>query len=414
MSDSRNHFTRFALGNQDGDNGSSYVTRTDDTGIEVDTNDFRYRLTDTGQFYGDIFSFAVDDLNPCDIQTPRFGNDSYGIDNGYGGFPSLGLENARHGEFERTTRSSLPDLNLESYKSPFLTPPSSESANNYEFAGIRFDNYSTPNFGDHIVDSGKSPESSPSNPNYNTAFLTPPSSTSRQKTPNIGNENLTYNSPNSGSISFETRRRTGSSPPDIQYNSFLASLSSRPKANTTNSGNVASTSASPFPGALEYEERTGSSLPDLDQYNFFATPCPTPTMVPFPQHFIPEIIPFQFPNSYGNITTQPNISPPGRATVAPAAFRIESPNRPNQKQSIPRHRCPQTTCSLVFGRKSELERHFRTVHCGRFSYACNVNGCENNKGRGYSRVDKLREHLWRRHADLGFSRRSLNTDVNFV
>jgi hypothetical protein len=33
---------------------------------------------------------------------------------------------------------------------------------------------------------------------------------------------------------------------------------------------------------------------------------------------------------------------------------------------------------------------------------CHIAGCRMNQGRGLSRRDKLREHLYTQHADLGY------------
>lgn len=104
-------------------------------------------------------------------------------------------------------------------------------------------------------------------------------------------------------------------------------------------------------------------------------------------------------------------SPPDRAISSNPSSGVPR-DRPNNAHS--RHRCPQKECPFAVGRKSEVERHYRNAHCGRYSYTCDVYGCENNKGRGYSRIDKLREHQWKRHANLGFRKGSATSLIGDV
>jgi len=67
--------------------------------------------------------------------------------------------------------------------------------------------------------------------------------------------------------------------------------------------------------------------------------------------------------------------------------------------------CGQLGCTETFSRPSDRIRHFDTVHHASHSpHLCPVAGCTKNRGRGYSRADKLTEHLWRKHADLGYKK----------
>lgn len=66
-----------------------------------------------------------------------------------------------------------------------------------------------------------------------------------------------------------------------------------------------------------------------------------------------------------------------------------------------------STCLLTFGRKTDLERHLKSIHFDNHaSNACFISGCDNNKGKGYSRRDKLTEHQWRKHPELGYRKAS--------
>jgi hypothetical protein len=63
-------------------------------------------------------------------------------------------------------------------------------------------------------------------------------------------------------------------------------------------------------------------------------------------------------------------------------------------------------CATTFTRKADLDRHVLNVH-NRIGHHCQVPGCNNNKGKGYCRPDKLKEHMWRKHkqvADLSYTK----------
>lgn len=72
-----------------------------------------------------------------------------------------------------------------------------------------------------------------------------------------------------------------------------------------------------------------------------------------------------------------------------------------QTLSNNRLKCPN--CMITFGRDADRIRHNSTVHgINRRTHLCPVPGCEKSQGRGYSRPDKVKEHLWRKHGDLGY------------
>lgn len=193
--------------------------------------------------------------------------------------------------------------------------------------------------------------------------------------------------------------------------------------NFGNAGNwmINGSSGSLYPGDGNIEVgRTGSScyndIPiDLNhRHSILTRLCPSSfsnnnniNMDPFintPTHSEITQIPSQTPNNLNHFNT--NTSQQDWANLPSTARRSISYETlsPNYHQRQSRHRCPRLMCPFTFGRKGDLERHFRTVHCGRFSYSCGVGGCENNKGRGYSRRDKLKEHQWRRHGEVGRGR----------
>jgi hypothetical protein len=67
--------------------------------------------------------------------------------------------------------------------------------------------------------------------------------------------------------------------------------------------------------------------------------------------------------------------------------------------------CDQPGCNLTFSRHSDQIRHRDTVHqASQTVRLCPVAGCTKSRGRGYSRDDKITEHLWRKHPELGYKK----------
>jgi hypothetical protein len=82
-----------------------------------------------------------------------------------------------------------------------------------------------------------------------------------------------------------------------------------------------------------------------------------------------------------------------------------APQQPPPPQSFP---CAQLGCTQSFQRDSDRTRHQNTVHSARQGlHLCPVPGCPKSHGAGYSRADKVTEHLWKKHADLGYTKRVL-------
>jgi len=69
--------------------------------------------------------------------------------------------------------------------------------------------------------------------------------------------------------------------------------------------------------------------------------------------------------------------------------------------------CTQLGCFVTFKRDSDRIRHEAAIHgINQGLYLCPVNGCSKSQGIGYTRKDKLTEHLWKKHGNLGFVKRT--------
>lgn len=67
--------------------------------------------------------------------------------------------------------------------------------------------------------------------------------------------------------------------------------------------------------------------------------------------------------------------------------------------------CNYPTCGQIFKRDADRSRHEQSVHFKSPGlYLCPIAGCPKSYGKGYSRPDKVTEHLWRKHANLGFTK----------
>lgn len=66
-------------------------------------------------------------------------------------------------------------------------------------------------------------------------------------------------------------------------------------------------------------------------------------------------------------------------------------------------------CYMTFSRHPDRVRHEASVHgVNQQAFFCHVPGCSKGMGRGtpYKRQDKLTEHLWKKHANLGYRKRT--------
>lgn len=68
--------------------------------------------------------------------------------------------------------------------------------------------------------------------------------------------------------------------------------------------------------------------------------------------------------------------------------------------------CTQPGCQSSFRRDGDRIRHEASKHgVNGTLHVCQVAGCPKSQGVGYKRKDKLTEHMWKKHADLGFVKR---------
>lgn len=89
------------------------------------------------------------------------------------------------------------------------------------------------------------------------------------------------------------------------------------------------------------------------------------------------------------------------------AIRVIPPTHrqaPAQVHSPALHRCNWPGCNKRFKRPSDLLRHRNAVHFNIQGHLCPIAGCPKARGNGYSRADKVTEHLWKKHADLGYTK----------
>jgi hypothetical protein len=85
------------------------------------------------------------------------------------------------------------------------------------------------------------------------------------------------------------------------------------------------------------------------------------------------------------------------------------PPAAQQQQLLPAiFSCTQLGCTKTFKRDSDRIRHENTVHRARQGlHLCPVAVCPKSHGAGFSRADKVTEHLWKKHANLGYAKRVL-------
>ena len=64
-----------------------------------------------------------------------------------------------------------------------------------------------------------------------------------------------------------------------------------------------------------------------------------------------------------------------------------------------------TNCHATFKRDGDRRRHIASKHLAiQGVHLCPIAGCPQSQGTGYSRADKLTEHLWKKHADRGYTK----------
>lgn len=101
----------------------------------------------------------------------------------------------------------------------------------------------------------------------------------------------------------------------------------------------------------------------------------------------------------GNYTPFGGLNPASQSMQAPPAIATQAPVL---------IQCTALDCSATFKREPDRLRHEAAVHGINQLlqlYLCPVNGCSKSQGSGYTRKDKLTEHLWKKHGHLGYAKR---------
>ncbi|CZR61319.1 uncharacterized protein PAC_11215 [Phialocephala subalpina] len=88
------------------------------------------------------------------------------------------------------------------------------------------------------------------------------------------------------------------------------------------------------------------------------------------------------------------------AITVPAPTQLPVPAQPTALH----HSCKWPSCNIAFKRRSDLTRHRDTVHFPLQGHFCAIAGCTKASGAGYNRADKVTEHLWKKHGDLGYTK----------
>jgi hypothetical protein len=99
--------------------------------------------------------------------------------------------------------------------------------------------------------------------------------------------------------------------------------------------------------------------------------------------------------SYCRLSRAPSIPETVSAT--------SSVNAPTQVQPLTRFQCGH--CSQSFKRDYDRGRHERSIHSSAYGrFVCPIAECPRSQGAGYCRADKVKEHLWKKHRDLGYAK----------
>lgn len=92
-------------------------------------------------------------------------------------------------------------------------------------------------------------------------------------------------------------------------------------------------------------------------------------------------------------------------SLAQPAQTIQAAVAPAQQQNLVL--CTQFPCPMSFKRHADRIRHEATVHgVNQVLHLCRIPGCSKGQGRGYSRADKLTEHMWKKHGNMGYVKRT--------
>lgn len=171
----------------------------------------------------------------------------------------------------------------------------------------------------------------------------------------------------------------------------------------------------PFRESAELDQYHGFNLlnemvPGMDLYDPFV-PNITRTFNEGPPVSMGDLQQFSYPSfadlnnapilpqilETSNITSNnPSVGPVPVPAIQPATTALKP--------------CTHPGCTRTFARDWERTRHESSIHgMGRRLHYCHVVGCFKHAAtagmRGYKRSDKLVEHLWKKHPDLGYTKR---------
>jgi hypothetical protein len=105
-------------------------------------------------------------------------------------------------------------------------------------------------------------------------------------------------------------------------------------------------------------------------------------------------------DNFQNFGAAPNMmAHPAAANVFPAGPMAPIQAPPAAIQAAPHQRAQCTICLRSLSRRSDLNRHMNSVHNvgPQVLHLCTVPGCPKSFGAGYSRKDKVTEHLKKVH-----------------
>ncbi|PMD41694.1 hypothetical protein L207DRAFT_528299 [Hyaloscypha variabilis F] len=141
-------------------------------------------------------------------------------------------------------------------------------------------------------------------------------------------------------------------------------------------------------------------LPMYPEGSLLANPT-FPGQASFSDEYLPnayQSMQYPTPDLHGSLVL-PNSTLP---TVSASPMQDALPST-DQYPSI---QCTQPTCTATFKREADRIRHHAAVHGTNHGlHLCSIPGCVKAQGRGYSRADKVTEHLWKKHGDLGYVKR---------
>jgi hypothetical protein len=147
-----------------------------------------------------------------------------------------------------------------------------------------------------------------------------------------------------------------------------------------------------YPLSISEDSNASNDVSDFVTQDLFDPGYPSPTI----QN--PSPTSFNRPGGPANVA-MPIPQPIPQAQAVPATSgALPTPAMP----------CSIPWCTKTFRRKHEQVRHEASVHgINQGIHRCLIIGCPSSQGRGFSRKDKLTEHMWKKHENLGYAKRVL-------